>query len=84
MRICKKIGFLYANHKAGGRDKRNSLRYFRRDAIKCNKLAILRDVRSGHNIGDFELDPDDLVSALTYSDKTSMKVLTTLHKKYRG
>jgi hypothetical protein len=84
MRICKKLILWNGNRKLGGIGARYEARILRLEKIREHKDSILTDIRVGHNVGDFVLDPPDFKLALVLSKYSSLHELTYLHQKYRG
>ena len=72
------------NYKSGGKEARDLRREMRREAIKDNKKEIMRDLMTGHNVGDFEISNEDLGKILKFGDNPAYTSLLELYKKYRG
>ena len=72
------------NYKSGGKEARDLRREMRREAIKDNKKEIMRDLMTGHNVGDFEISNEDLGKILKFCDNPAYTSLLELYKKYRG
>ena len=84
MNLCKKYIIWRCTHKLGGKIKRNVRRSFRLEKIKINKKAIILDIRTGHNVGDFRLEPQEIHDVLIFDRRTPIEKIKMLHFKYRG
>lgn len=71
-------------HRNGGKDARDLRREMRREAIKDNKKEIMRDLMTGHNVGDFQISNEDLGKILKFGDNPAYASLLEFYKKYRG
>ena len=72
------------SYRRGGSDARSLRRVLRRESIISNKKEIVRDLMTGHNIGDFEMTREDLTTFLRMGDNPPYFLLLKLYKTYRG
>lgn len=65
-------------------EERSEEREERHNSIVSLKTNLLKDLMTGHNIGDFTMNESDfdLVRKMTY--RTPMIQIRFYHKKYRG
>jgi hypothetical protein len=82
--MFKRLVFWWYNHKQGGRDRRHLSRVVRRELIKQRKENIMKDLMTGHNVGDFNISKEDLSTILRFGGNISFTKILKLYEKYRG
>ena len=82
--MIHKLTLWWKNYKSGGKEARELRREMRRQVVKDNKKEIMRDLMTGHNLGDFEITKEDLSKILKLGDNPPYAVILELYKKYRG
>jgi hypothetical protein len=82
--MIRKLTLWWKNYKSGGKEARKLRREMRRQVVKDNKKEIMRDLMTGHNLGDFEITKEDLSKILKLGDNPPYVVILDLYKKYRG
>lgn len=66
------------------REYRRSRRMLRQTIIRETKNGILIDLMLGHNIGDYEMDGEDLEKIIGMGKHSSYHDIKILYEKYRG
>jgi hypothetical protein len=82
--MIRKLTLWWKNYKSGGKEARELRREMRRQVVKDNKKEIMRDLMTGHNLGDFEITKEDLSKILKLGDNPPYVGILDLYKKYRG
>ena len=80
----KRLIVWWYSYRRGGSSGRSHLREIRKELIKNNKREIMRDLMTGHNVGDFEMSKDDLNKFLKMEENPPYTLLHNLYKTYRG
>ncbi len=80
----KKLIVWWYTFRRNGKEARDFRRKIRRDAIVETKKNILRDLMTGHNLGDFTMTREDLTTFVTMGDNPPYKLIQELYLKYRG
>lgn len=68
----------------GGKELRDKQRSLRRSIIRETKIGIIRDLALGHNIGDYEMDSQDLSVMVRIGPHSPFVDIERLYEKYRG
>lgn len=82
--MIKKLNLWWSTYKSGGKESRKARGEMRRQFVKDNKKEIIRDLMTGHNIGDFEISKEDLGKILKFGDNPPYVTLFSVYYKYRG